>query len=606
MVLQAQGKQTPRQIEAEFTGVTLRTDPSDVNEAGLARGINVDLYATPGTLLSRRGMTDKTLGLNAPQRKIVRAGTGVAHAGATSLYIDGVEEISTLSATTAIDMIEFRGQNAQGFEVFIANGDGGFLSGMLRFSPPNIGNWGITPPVAAPVLSAIAAGSLTGTYLARYSYARRLNGITISESNPSPAPSSGQALTAEDLGVSVVASTDPDVTNILIYRTVAGGSVYLLDQIVGNATAVVTSSQIDGGLGAAVDEDNDVPIGATIVHALRDRIWTNDVTVSNRLHYTKRFFPEAQPAANFIDITPETTTITAISSIGGVLIVFTDSTKYRIIEQVSGLTAIGDDIPFIGGATEDFVVFELPSSRGCVAPNAVVSIAPGIIYPTKDGVFLTTGQPSPEQLLSESIQNIFLGIKEGDIPPIDFDNESNMVAETHRGRYYLSYTSTESADGENDYTAILNLATGRWYFWSEGYSAFLFDDTDDEFIAGRKDGSLRLLEQPGITADFAAGDSITALVSTADRDGGDPYSRKMFQYTRVDAEVATGDTLTANFYADDTLKRTFTVTGDRTRLLQRLPVGSRGFTWHMELTFQGTSELKLHGVEAQWKGFSSS
>lgn len=607
MPIQAPGKPKQTEFETAFLGVNLRSDPNDIDRGSLAKGINVDLYDELGTITSRRGIQDKTLGLNPPQRKIIRANNGIAHAGAVSFYVDGTLESSGLDANVDVDMIEFRGQNAQSSEIFIANGDGtaNFATGMLRYSAPNIGNWGIAAPAAAPAVSAIAAGALTGSYMARYTYARRLNGVTIAESNPSPA-SAAQALTAEDLGVSVVASTDPDVTNILIYRTTNGGATYLFDQLVANNTATITSSQVDGGLGAAVSEDNDPPPGATIVHGLRDRLWINDVDIGNRLHYSTRFFPESFPANNFIDITPETTTITAISSINGVLIVFTKTTKYRVIEQVAGVDSVGDNIPFIGGATNDFTFFELPSSRGCVAPNAVVSVGPGIIYPTKDGVYVTTGTPSPETLLSKSIQNLFIGVKRGGIPPIDFDHESNMVAEFHRGRYYLSFTSTESPDGQNDYTAILNTDNGQWYFWREGFSALLFDDSANEFIAGDKNGNLRKLEEPGATSDFASATAVTVEVATADRDGGTPMTRKMYQYMRVDAEVVPGDTLTASFYKDDTLAHSHTITGDRTRTLLRLPNGTRGFTWRMELAFTGTGQLKIHGVESHWMNLTPS
>lgn len=615
MPLEAQAKQTQREIENDFFGVNLRSDPTDIGRGGLARGINIDLYESPGVALSRRGFVDRNLGLNSPQRKIIRADGGIVHTGAVTFYDDGSAVLSNLVATNDIDMVEFIGQQAQESETFIANGVLSSVAQMFRYtvSSGTLGNWGITAPSAAPVVSAIAAGALTGSYMAKYTYIRKSGGNLVHESNPSPA-SAAQSLTSENLGVTVIASTDADVTNIRIYRTVASGTTFLFDQEVSNAAATITSSQIDGGLGAAVDEDNDLPDAATIVHALRDRLWTNDSARGSRIRYTKRFFPEAQPANNFVDLTPESITVTGISSINGVLIVFTKTSKYRIVEQVSGIEAIGEDIPFIGAATNDFVVFELPSSRGCLAPNAIVSVAPGIIYPTKDGLFLTTGTNEPEQLLSQAIQNLFIGVKKGGIPPIDFDNESNMVAEFHRGRYYLSFTSTESPDGENDFTAVFNTATNEWKFWSKGFTSFLFNDVGDELIGGTKGGSpggtpggsLLQLEERDTTSDFAAGDDITVKISTADRDNGDSMTRKLYQYFRVNAEINSSDTLTATFFTDDTPRRTVTVIGIQVRTLFRLPAGSRGFTWRVEVDFEGTSQMKFHGAEAQWKPLISS
>lgn len=606
MPLQAPGKQTVREALRGFFGVDLRSDPNDIQQGSVSKGVNVDLYETPGTIQSRRGIKTIFEIVQAPQRRLLRALNSLISIGANDLYVDAVKVSGgELDEDTEVSMVEYQGQNAANPEIFVANGaiSVGGTRRMFVYDG-EFRNWGIEITTVATQVAAGAAGSLTGDYNARYTWVRRVGSTIAHESNPAPADSAAVTLSSQTLDVTVRGSTDPDITGIRIYRTQAGGSVFLFDQEVPNVSATYNSSQADSALGAAVSEDNDHPQPATLVHALRDRLWTNDINNTARIRYTARFKPESQPADNFVDIGSESHTVTGLSSINGNLIVFTETTKFSIIEQLADVNAIGAGLRLVGSAVAGFLSIELPSSRGCVAPHAIVPTGVGIIYPTKEGVFITDGTAAPEQLVSGAIQSIFLGRTEGGISPIDFNKESNMTAALHRGRYYLSYTSTVSTDGKNDTTAILDINTGNWYFWNVGFSSLAFDDEDNIFYAGREDGDIDEIEGASVTTDFDG--SITTTVNTPDRDGGDPMGRKLFLYARVDAEIATGDTMTAAFYTDDTLRQTFTITGDRTKKLLRLPSGSMGFTWRMEITFTGTNRLKLHGVEAQWKSLVSS
>lgn len=603
------GKPTFREQLTSFNGVNLRDDATKLGEGQLSSGIDIDLYESTGSILSRRGFTPRYTLLDSPARKIIRGLESSIHAAGTTLYQNGVGIGNILVSSQAVDMIEFRGSSSPIAEIFIANGpvdsETGF-GGMRRLGA-DLGLWGITAPTSTPGASLNSGGALTGTYSIKFTYVRKSGDTLVHESNPS-VKSDDVALTADDLDYSVLGSLEAGVTHIRIYRTLAGGSTYLFEVEIPNAAGANTGTlaTIDGGLGALVSEDNNRPEPATIVHALRDRIWTNDSAQGNRLRYTDRFLPERQPSANFIDIGGENHTITAITSIDSALIVYTESTKFRIIEQLPDVGAIGGGVRLVTSSSAGFVALELHSSRGTRASEAVVSTGFGIIYPSKEGLFLSSAGTGPEQLLSQKIQSIFIGTTEGGIPPIDFNFESNMIAGFHRGRYYLSYTSTTSIDEVNDITAILDIATGEWYFWNEGFTAFYFDDEDNLFFGGRNDGDIEVLEDPSVFSDGSAMTAITSTFSTASSDGGDSLSQKLFLYARVDAEVAAGDTLTASFYANETLKKTFTITGNRARSLLRLPSGSRGYTWRMEFSFTGTSRVKVHGVEAQWKGLTSS
>ena len=598
MPLQAPGKRNARDAITSFGAVNLRLDPTDIDSAALSEAIDVDLYERPGTILSRRGETTIYDLLEAPIRLVYKNYEGLTFSFcATRIFVMNQEVYSALSGHH-VHATEYKGRNAPQAELFVANG-----TNMLRWTRREFEKWGLDSALLNP-LGAVGAGTgLTGDYSAVYTYIRRVSGVLVHESNPSP-PSDVVALSNQTLSLVVTASTDPQVTGIRIYRTLAGGIVYLFDQEVANVTNTVVSSKIDAALGGAVSEDNDPPRGATLIHVLRDRIWVNDLSAPNRLRWTPRFFPESFPANNFIDLGTQEQPITAISSINNVLIAFTPRSKFRLIEQDENIVAISGDIPFLGAATAGFVAFELPSSRGCVAYRAVISTSYGIIYPAKDGIYVTDGTAAPEQLLSELVQPLFLGVRVGGIPPIDFGYEANMAAAFYRDRYYLSFTSIESMDGQNDYTMILSPSRGAW-FWSAGFSSFFFDGVHDVFYGGMPSGRLVALEAPVKFTDFSDM-PITASVMTAERAGGDRGVKKLFLYMRVDAEVSSGDTLEAAFYADDSVVHTETITGNRIRKLMKLPEQARGHTWRVAFNYSGTKQVKIHGVETQYKSLVSS
>jgi hypothetical protein len=589
-----------------FTGVELRLDPTTLGNGKLVRGLNIDIYETLGVIKRRRVFSTLYSDLNVPQRSIAVMPRGsVIHAGSTTLYDNGLSVGTSLNPNYPVDMVVYKGVNSPEAEVFIANGRvaaGTGDSSMFRYTQTTLGKWGIDAPIAAPFASA-GAGSLTGNYSAKYTYVRKSGSITVHQSNPSPATNT-VALSGGGLSFPVIASTDPSVTHIRIYRTAAGGATYLLDKEVPNESDTVLSVKVDGGLGAAVDTDNDRPMPATILHVMRDRIWSNDIGVPNRLRFTSRFLPESQPSSNYIDIGSREEKITGITSIDNTVIAFTSTTKYRIIEADANVTAVGGNLPIVGGATADFIVFELPSSRGCKSKDAIISSGYGIIYPSKDGIFVSNASGA-EQKVSDSVQPIFFGVKTNGIPPINFDHEENIVCALHRNRLYMSYTSVESEDENNDYTLVMDMDTTSAYFWDVGFTSLLFDDGEDSFFAGDNVDRLLQIERTRIGQDYGSTD-ISCTIETPSMYATDAVTRSVFFYFRVDAMVHDDDSLTASFYADGTLRKVATITGDRTRELIRLPAQSKGYTWKVIFDYSGANLLEIHGVECRYMNLEGS
>lgn len=605
MPVQAEERPVQRERVGQFTTVNTWVNPTDLPPNHLADGLNIDLFLEPGVLQSRSGIENIHSSLEGPQRFIIKGPFDqLFSAGATNIYVDGVDQSgigTTLDSGTRVSMVQYRSLNSSTNELFIANGQN--EEGEVRMyrytSASSFGNWGIDAPDDAPDIVA-GTGALAGDYTAVYTYARRVSGVLLHESNPSGS-NAAVTLATEGLDIDVVASTDSDVTHIRIYRTTDGGSAFLFDQEVANSTATITSTQADNALGSAVGNDNDRPRGATLLHVLRDRIWSNDVSVPNRLRYTSRFLPESQPANNYLDIGINAQeTIKGISSFDGALIVFTEGTIFQVSEVLENTDAIGTDMPFFGGSSSGFVVRELNVSSGTSSPDAIVKTPYGLIYPNLYGIF-ALGRDG-ERLLSKNIQSLFHNRGTENITQANFTGfAENMVATYHRHRYYLSYTSVRAEDGDNDYTLVIEPGTQSAWVWDEGFTYLYFDSTPsvDRLYAGRFSGDIDRLEAFSTTSD--EGSAISSTIVTPSMSASDPFTPALFLYFKVDVQVDDNDSLTATFYTDETSRHTATITGNRTRELIRLPSSTRGHTWKVVLSFSGTSRLRFHGIETQYR-----
>jgi len=100
-----------------------------------------------------------------------------------------------------------------------------------RIESSTVYEWGIAAPTTAPTLTPGQGTGLTGDYNVKYTYARKSGDTLIAESDGSDAATTSQILDNQSLLVDVdEAPSDSQVTHIRLYRTLAGGSEYFLDQ----------------------------------------------------------------------------------------------------------------------------------------------------------------------------------------------------------------------------------------------------------------------------------------------------------------------------------------------------------------------------------------
>jgi len=151
-----------------------------------------------------------------------QAGARFTFAG-TIIYEDE-SSIATGLTSTQWSATKYNAFNDTTDNIFALNG-----TDRKRIESSTVNEWGLEAPDTAPTLTQGQSVGLTGQYNAKYTYARKVGGAVVAESNASPAADNTVVLADQSLQVDVTQPTDTQVTHIRLYRTLADGAVYFLD-----------------------------------------------------------------------------------------------------------------------------------------------------------------------------------------------------------------------------------------------------------------------------------------------------------------------------------------------------------------------------------------
>lgn len=544
-----------------FLGVNLRRDPLLLEPSELAQSIDADLHTRPGVVRLRKGRTSHSV-IAETVRQIARHNTRLYAFSGHLWYRETTLIGSGLHASLQNALVAYQPLNDATTWVFMAD-----KNGMRKDNGTLVRNWGIATPTVAPVAASSGAGVLTGAYRARYAYVRLSGSNVAAESALSP-QSNQPTLTTANLTVTVTASTDPQVTNIRVYRTLADGSQYFLDQTVSNATATITSTQADASLGALADDDGDPPDACANCVEFQGHIFLcNSLDNPTYLWYSKRFFPEAFPTDQFLDIgTPSDPLLCAVP-LSGFLGVFTRLTKYRVF----------------GNAVSGFSYLEALNTRGTTTPNAVHATSRGVLFWARDGIF-STNFVQPDEELTQPIAPLFYGESLNGYAPVDWAQMSTFSLAEYKRRLYCGYQDTAGAR----MMAVYSQDTGNWYHYRHPVQSLYYDESNDAILMGGQNGIIHVLED----GDDDAGSTVSLACTLATRAGGDPFTRKHLSYFRTDIEVLEAP-VTMAIYVDDALVHAVTITGNRDKKLRRLPDRLLGYTWSVRI--QGACHV--YGVQ---------
>ena len=134
------------------------------------------------------------------------------------------------------------------FDFVVSNNTCYFGNGtdMKKFDSSTVTNWGIVGPTVTPTVTMLGSGSMAvyTSWVYCYTY---FNSNTQHESSPSPLSLPVGPFTGDTPIVHVTASTDPQVTNIRIYRTPDGGAQdpTEMQEITGSPFANTTTTHND-------------------------------------------------------------------------------------------------------------------------------------------------------------------------------------------------------------------------------------------------------------------------------------------------------------------------------------------------------------------------
>jgi hypothetical protein len=563
-----------RQEVHGFLGVNLRKERVSLADQELATAINADLHSQPGVVVLRLGRTKQFAAALADLtiRRLARINSVRYQVAANAVYRNQSQILTGLSTNAFTTLMPFRPLNDTVIWACIADD-----AIMRKDDGTTTRIWGIAAPSATPAVAAGGAGNLTGSYKVKVTYVRKVGSSVAHESNPSPA-SAAQSLTSQQLSISgLTASSDAQVTHKRIYRTVAGGATYLYDQEIANATTTATSSQADSALGAAVEENNDVPPVASWAVDWNEQAWLcRDAVNPHYLWRSKRFRPESWPALNYMEIGNADDAVQCAVPLIGLLAVLKRRTKFRVL----GTEAAG------------YVAQEALSQRGTPAPAAAIPTERGIIFPARDGVWLSN-LIAADQELSARIAPLFYNETVNGISPINWDAAATMAAAAYKGRYYLALP-TGSATVPN-LLAVFSWLTEHWYFYDHPVRSLLVEEDNDDLTAGFTDGLVYVLED----GSDDAGASVALDVETKDYFGGSINTRKLFLWIKVDADTQ-GEAITLELFIDGVLKRTVSFTSARGKGLIALPEACLGYTWRIRVRYTGKQRVRVYGAEAIW------
>jgi hypothetical protein len=159
-------------------------------------------------------------------------------------------------------------------------------------------------PRLAPILSAVAGGTLSGTYAGvRYTFVTLdTQGNIISESDFSP-PSNSVTLTSQFLKAASLDVSPDAITERILYRPTNGGAVlFQWVTLDGNILTSVQDDLADAGLSLFAAPVLGTPPRLTHIAEFRGRLWGVGEQEIDNLRYTEAGVKYAWPADNIIPV----------------------------------------------------------------------------------------------------------------------------------------------------------------------------------------------------------------------------------------------------------------------------------------------------------------
>ena len=422
--------------------------------------------------------------------------------------------------------------------------------------------WGIDAPTVAATVAAGASTGLTGTYKVRYTYVRKSGDTVVSESNQSPV-SVGQALTNQSLSVTVTASTDPQVTHVRVYRTLANGGEYYVDQDITAPATVLDTNTDDTSLGNELETDhNRPPVGDIVTGPLFNGLLF--IAKDNLLYWCAAKRPEYWPADNFTEVSAPAFPIKALAVVDGQLYALTDANVYFIQGTTSGA----------------FSAISLNAMTGTHNLHGAISVkGHGLYHVGHDGIYLFRGGID-RKVTQINFEPVFRGQDTAGMQAVMNDDARWLFQ--YENRLYFHYG--------NGNALVFNLDNERamHYKWDQQLTAPAMDELNKRMLVGAADRIVRVVEDRTVTTD--AGAVIAWEVQSKDF-----LLQTRRHFPRWIKYDVTGDA-TATLYLDDVEHQSHTLSSDRDTDRRLIKTGN-GRRCSVKITGTGTVTVRMFELE---------
>lgn len=406
-------------------------------------------------------------------------------------------------------------------------------------------------PQSAPTSVAGGAGSLTGEYQWKYTFAIMEGDVVISESDFSD-PSTALALTADEGSLSgITTSSDPGVNARRLYRTASsGGEFFLVATIFDNTTTTYTDTATDESLALfpaeeSIGEPYGTIAGTRLVYIAtwKDRLWAISDLYPDRVYFCGNRVQYGWNADYFLVAGAEGEDFVGVTGLAprrNELVVG----KRRSLHKIAG------------DAVSDFGCTQIITDQGGVgfwAPNSVQVIRDAVYFVAEDGVYKWDGKLT--NLTGDRLHTWFneATAAKGGVFNLALLDQAFAHYNKDYDAYELYLPSTDSL--VLDRWLSLDLATGEWLgpHRTEAFTPTcggILDDANGRQrpAVGASDGGVYLKNSDDHT-DVSS--PITMLARTNPMHQGEPDLEKFWGELTIHQDAEAAGTLTVRAFVGD-------------------------------------------------------
>lgn len=215
--------------------------------------------------------------------------------GGTMWTLGGASTFSTVASAQSVFTAGVRVGTTQ-YENHMFIGNGGVTP--YKYNGTSFTRHGVPAPASTMAVASSTAGNLAGTYSWKTTYVN----AQAAEGNLGPAVTFTVTATGGqvDLSAIPVAPTSHGVSSRRIYRTDAGGTTYhRVTEIANNTATTYTDNIASASVGVTAPTDNGEPPNYSTVIYHNNRLFCNDPTNPNYVHYSDLAEPYTFGALNF-------------------------------------------------------------------------------------------------------------------------------------------------------------------------------------------------------------------------------------------------------------------------------------------------------------------